>query len=99
MSHPENLRGLVEQGLSGVIDPETGLNVLRMEIIHELQVGADGEVTLVFRPSSPVCPMAFTLANSIKRTIEALEGVKTVQIKVENFTRAEELETLLNKER
>lgn len=97
MSYPQDLRSLVEQGLSGVIDPETGLNVLRMELIHELKVAEGGAVTLVFRPSSPVCPMAFKLADSIKRTIEALQGVTSVKIKVENFTRAEQLEGLINK--
>lgn len=97
MSGSENLRGLVQQSLSDVIDPETGLNVLRMEIIHELQVGEDGTVSLIFRPSSPVCPMAFSLANSIKRSIEALEGVSSVQISVENFNKAEQLESLINK--
>lgn len=97
MNGSENLRGQVQQKLSGVIDPETGLNVLRMEIIHELQVGEDGKVSLIFRPSSPVCPMAFSLANSIKRSIEALEGVSSVQISVENFDKAEQLEGLLNK--
>lgn len=87
----------VEAVLAEVMDPETGLSVMRMDIVHNLEVRNTGEVSLIFRPSSPVCPMAYTLANSIKTRIEALEWVTTVRIRVENFQRAGHLESVLNR--
>ncbi len=86
----------VKRALSEVIDPETGLNIMRMDLIHNLRVTEDGAVSLVFRPSSPVCPMAYTLANSIKKKIESLKDVKSVRIAVENFQNADHLERLVN---
>jgi metal-sulfur cluster biosynthetic enzyme len=85
----------LEQVLTQIVDPETGLNIMRMDIIHDLVV-RDGEVSLVFRPSSPVCPMAYSLANAIKQRINSLEWVDSVTINVENFHQADHLQTLLN---
>ena len=86
----------VEEALAEVMDPETGLSIMRMDIVHNLEVGDRGEVSLVFRPSSPVCPMAYALANAIKKRVEALEGVTAVRIRVENFQKAGHLESVLN---
>ena len=86
----------VRRALSEVIDPETGLNIMRMDLIHDLRVTEDGEVSLVFRPSSPVCPMAYSLANSIKKKIESLKDVRSIRIAVQNFNNADHLERLVN---
>ena len=86
----------VRRALSEVIDPETGLDIMRMDLIHNLRVTEDGEVSLVFRPSSPVCPMAYSLANSIKKKIESLKDVRSIRIAVENFNNANHLERLVN---
>jgi metal-sulfur cluster biosynthetic enzyme len=85
----------LEHVLSEIIDPETGLSIVRMDIIHDL-VEHNGEVSLVFRPSSPVCPMAYSLANAIKQKINSIEWVDSVTINVENFVQADHLQTLLN---
>jgi metal-sulfur cluster biosynthetic enzyme len=88
----------IKQALSEVIDPETGLNILRMDLIYNLTVTEEGEVSLVFRPSSPVCPMAYSLANSIKKKIESVKDVRSIQIAVENFRNADHLERLVNQQ-
>ena len=89
---------LIRERLSEVIDPETGLDVGRMDLVHDLRI-EDGRVTLVFRPTSPVCPMAFKLAAAIRDSIRSVPGVNRVTVKVENFRRAAELESLLDGER
>jgi metal-sulfur cluster biosynthetic enzyme len=90
------MEDLIKQALSEVVDPETGLNVMRMDLIHDLRVTEEGEVSLVFRPSSPVCPMAYSLANSIKKKVESLKDVRSIRITVENFNNASHLERLVN---
>lgn len=90
-----SLKEEVEQVLEQVIDPETGLSIMRMDLIHDLVVTPHGEVSLVFRPSSPVCPMAYSLANAIKTNVEAVRRVRWVGITVQNFDRADHLESLL----
>lgn len=89
---------LIEERLSEIIDPETGLDIGRMDLVHDLEVEG-GRVTLVFRPTSPVCPMAFKLAADIRDAVLSVPGVSRVTVKVENFHRAAELESLLEDER
>lgn len=91
----ENIETQVKQALAGIVDPETGLSIMRMDLIHDMEVTANGSVSLVFRPSSPICPLAYSLANSIKKNLEAIKGVGSVKIGVENFERAAHLESLL----
>jgi len=88
---------LIEERLSEVIDPETGLDVVRMDLVHDLRVDG-GHVTFVLRPTSPVCPMAFRLAADIRDAVRSVCGVSRVTVKVENFRRAAELESLLEEE-
>jgi len=96
MTEIHDLRQAVEEALSKVIDPETGLSISRMDLIHDLAVTDEGLVSLVFRPSSPVCPMAYSLANSIKQNVESVAGVAAVRIKVESYQHARHLEDLIN---
>ena len=89
----------IRQALEGVIDPGVGMDALRVGVVRDLQVDtANGEISLTFRPSSSVCPVAFTLAASIQKAIASVPGVNSVSIKVENFDRAEELEAFLSEE-
>jgi metal-sulfur cluster biosynthetic enzyme len=91
----EHLESTVRKALGEIVDPETGLSIMRMDLIHDLEVTADGLVSLVFRPSSPVCPMAYALANGIKQRLQTVDRVRSIAIKVENFERAAHLESLL----
>ena len=86
----------IVEALSRVIDPETFIDVLRMGLIRELHAGDDGHVNVTFRPSSPVCPLAFKLGADIQEATEKVEGVKQVLVKVEDFVHAEQLMAVLN---
>jgi metal-sulfur cluster biosynthetic enzyme len=93
-----NVREEIQEGLRGIIDPGTGLDVLRMGLVKNTQLereGAGYKATLTFRPSSPVCPMAFKLAWDMKQCAQAVHDIETVEIKVEGYNRADELEAIL----
>ncbi len=92
----ELLENDIKTALTKIIDPETRLSIMRMGIIKGVSVNDVGAVTVVFRPSSPNCPMAYALAGAIKNTIESIPGVKSLFISVENFSRATHLEELVN---
>jgi metal-sulfur cluster biosynthetic enzyme len=81
--------------LKEVIDPGANLNVVDMGLIRELSVSNDGIVDVVFRPSSPVCPLAFVLAANIKKTLEELENVSKVHLQIVDFIRADELNEMM----
>jgi metal-sulfur cluster biosynthetic enzyme len=95
MTNRNALREAILTRLSTVIDPETGADVVRMRLIEDLAVDEGGVVRYTFRPSSPLCPIAISLALSIREAVAEVEGVTGQEIEVAGYVRAEELNTML----
>ena len=93
----EKLKSLIIARLKLVIDPETRADVIRMRLIEDLEVSDDGRVKYTFRPSSPVCPIAVSLAQQIKQAVAQVPGVTSQDIKVEGYVGAAQLTMLINK--
>lgn len=91
----EDLHAQVLQRLATVIDPETGVDVVRMRLIEDLAVDGAGVARYTFRPSSPFCPLAVSLALSIREAVAAVEGVTGQEIEVVGYIRSEELNAML----
>ncbi|HUW10441.1 MAG TPA: iron-sulfur cluster assembly protein, partial [Anaerolineae bacterium] len=89
------LREQILVNLAKVIDPETGVDVLRMRLVEDLTVDEEsGKVSYRFRPSSPLCPLAVTLALHIREAVAAVEGVTEQEIEVAGYVGADELNRL-----
>jgi metal-sulfur cluster biosynthetic enzyme len=91
----EHIESELWEKLKEVMDPGANLNVVDMGLIRELSVSNDGVVKVVFRPSSPVCPLAFVLAANIKKALEEADKVSSVHLEVVDFARAEELNKMM----
>ena len=91
----QSLHQAIQKRLETVIDPETGADVLRMRLVQDLQIDKDGMVTYIFRPSSPLCPIAVTLAMNIIEAIKEVPGVSGQDIKVIGYIYADELNKTL----
>ena len=90
------LEQAIVKELQKVIDPETGVDVMRMRLIEELQVDEEtGRVRYQFRPSSPLCPLAVHLALNIREAVAQVSGVTEQEIQVVGYVGAEELNALL----
>jgi metal-sulfur cluster biosynthetic enzyme len=93
------LKHKVTERLGQVIDPETGVDVMRMRLIEDLEVDAEtGRVRYKFRPSSPFCPLAVHLALSMRDAVAGVPGVTEQEIEVLGYVGADELNTLLKEE-
>ena len=95
MPDPESLRRAILERLSKVIDPETGVDVVRMRLIEDLFTDDQGHVSYTFQPSSPLCPIAVPLSNSIQLAVAEVPGVTSQDVKVIGFMLSEELTALL----
>jgi metal-sulfur cluster biosynthetic enzyme len=91
----ERLRAAVLERLGGVIDPETGIDVVRMRLIEELAADGAGRVTYTFRPSSPLCPIAVPLALEMRRAVSEVPGVAGQTMRVVGYAGSDELNALL----
>jgi len=95
-SDTRQLRERIIERLQTVVDPETGADVWRMRLVEDLSVSEDGQVSYVFRPSSPLCPIAVPLALAIQHAVGQLPEVRSQRIQVKDFIEAELLTELLN---
>jgi metal-sulfur cluster biosynthetic enzyme len=89
------LHEMILEKLSTVIDPETGVDVVRMRLIEELKVDESGLVCYKFRPSSPLCPIAVPLSIMIREAIATVPGVTGQDMQIVGYAQAEELTNLL----
>ena len=85
----------IKVSLTEVIDPEMGMDVMRMRLVRDLKVDQHGDVELTFRPSSVLCPLGFQLGINIKEAVLDVPGVKSVQVHVDGFIHGEQLKKIL----
>ena len=86
----------VQGKLRQVIDPETGMDVMRMKLVRNLKVDQHGDVELTFRPSSVLCPLGFQLGINIKEAVLKVSGVRSVLVHVDGFMYADQLRRILS---
>lgn len=89
------LEKAVIEKLAKVLDPETGVDVVRMKLVMDLTIDENGKATYIFRPSSPLCPIAVPLAMMIIQAIKQVEGITGQSITVVDYVEAEKLNEML----
>ncbi len=95
MAETDTLHKAVLSRLSTVIDPGTGVDVVRMRLVEGLTVDGHGVARYKFRPSSPLCPLAVSLVLSIRQAVMEVEGVTDQEIEVVGHVRAADLNAML----
>ena len=95
MSDTQAVRQAILDRLAQVIDPETGVDVVRMRLIEDLVVDEAGRVSCKFRPSSPFCPLAVPISQSIHDAIAETEGVTDVSLEIVGLVLSDELMDIL----
>ena len=78
MQSPESIR----KALRGVKDPELNLNVVDIGLIYDISVSETGEVHVQMTLTSPGCPSGAEIVGDVKRTVEDLEGVTSVEVEI-----------------
>jgi metal-sulfur cluster biosynthetic enzyme len=95
MTDNETLHKKVVEALKQVIDPETGADVMRMRLVLNLKIHTDGTAEYIFRPSSPLCPIALTLVMQIIEAVKSVEGITNQTVTVVDYTGVDELNAIL----
>ena len=71
----------VKTALREVYDPEISINVQDLGLIYDIQI-QDHNVHVVHTLTSPMCPFADYICNSIKQAVENIANVQTVTTEV-----------------
>ena len=65
-----------------IYDPEIPVNIYDLGLIYNIEVKSEGEVIVEMTLTSPNCPVAESLPRMVKENINAVEGVKKVNLKL-----------------
>ncbi len=79
----------VMKALRRVTDPEIGRNLVDLNMIHDLKIGAGGQVGFTIALTVPACPLRDQMANDARAAVKALDGVKRVDIQFRSMTDSE----------
>ncbi len=66
--------------LRTVYDPEIPVNVYDLGLIYNVDVGADGFVTVTMTLTAPNCPAADFIIEDVRMKVESVKGIKGVKI-------------------
>lgn len=66
--------------LRTVYDPEIPVNVYDLGLIYNVDVGADGFITVTMTLTAPNCPAADFIIEDVRMKVESVKGVKGVKI-------------------
>ncbi len=80
--------------LREIVDPHTNINIFDMGLISEIEVKGDA-ISLVFRPTSPFCPLGVQLAMNIKRRLIQMPKMKKVDVKVVGHLQEDKINSAL----
>ncbi|HWA59680.1 MAG TPA: iron-sulfur cluster assembly protein [Gemmatimonadales bacterium] len=72
----------IRKALRGVKDPELNLNIIDIGLVYEVEVEEGGAVHVRMTLTSPGCPAGAEIVGDVKRTIEELEGVTSVDVEI-----------------
>ena len=75
-------REAVLKALGVVLDPELGKDLVTLGMIENVEV-KDGVVSFTLTLTTPACPMKDEIKSSALAAVQALDGVKDVQIKMD----------------
>ena len=65
-----------------IYDPEIPVNIYELGLIYKVEINSENKVNVEMTLTSPNCPVAESLPNSVKDNILNVEGVTEVDLKL-----------------
>ena len=74
------LENQVMAALSGVVDPELGLDLVNLGLIYDVAVDAAGLCTVTMTLATMGCPLTDYLQDDITKTVKGVAGINDCKI-------------------
>ena len=65
-----------------IYDPEIPVNIYELGLIYKIEISEKNDVLIEMTLTSPNCPVAESLPNSVKENILKINGIKNVDLKL-----------------
>ena len=76
------LKEKVISEIKKIYDPEIPVNIYELGLIYKVEINGENKVNVEMTLTSPNCPVAESLPNSVKENILKVEGVTDVDLKL-----------------
>ena len=79
----DDLKNKVISEIKKIYDPEIPVNIYELGLIYKIDIDDEKKkVTIEMTLTSPNCPVAESLPNSVKDNILKIDGIKDVNLKL-----------------
>lgn len=78
--HP--LYGAVVEACKSVYDPEIPVNIFDLGLIYTIDITPENEIRIIMTLTAPGCPVAGEMPGWVADAVEALPGVKQVDVEM-----------------
>ena len=76
------LKETVISVLKTIYDPEIPIDIWTLHLIYGVDVDEEGNVKIVMTVTAPNCPVAEVLPAEVKKRVQAVMGVKNVDVEL-----------------
>ena len=77
-----DLKEKIISEIKKIYDPEIPVNIYELGLIYKIDIKDENQVKIEMTLTSPNCPVAESLPNSVKENILKINGVKEVDLKL-----------------
>ena len=77
-----NLKEKIIKEIKKIYDPEIPVNIFELGLIYKIEVIDNKKALIEMTLTSPNCPVAESLPNSVKESILKIDGVEDVELKL-----------------
>ena len=77
-----DLREKIINEVKKIYDPEIPVNIFELGLIYKIEVIDNKKAMIEMTLTSPNCPVAESLPNSVKENILKIDGVEDVELKL-----------------
>tara|TARA_B100000242_G_scaffold258629_1_gene203004 strand:- start:701 stop:1003 length:303 start_codon:yes stop_codon:yes gene_type:complete len=78
----KDLKEKIISEIKKIYDPEIPVNIFELGLIYKIDVNEDRKVLIEMTLTSPNCPVAESLPNSVKENILKIDEVDSVDLKL-----------------
>lgn len=76
------LQDKIVQNLRTVYDPEIPVDIYSLGLVYSIDLDDDANLNIDMTMTSPTCPMADFIVDDARIKLEAIDGIKSVNINI-----------------
>lgn len=78
----QDLKDSIMGALELVIDPELGVDIVNLGLVYDVEMDEEGTATVTMTLTSMGCPLAGTIVDQVKRSLEDIPEVKKTEVNI-----------------